>query len=151
MKNIKTPLILLLIVITGTMNAQKKNNQKMDNKTIVTTFLNGFNDPTKIAQSLDLLSEDYKFKNPMVQLNSKVEFIGLAKEIGAVLTGVEILNITENEDWVTVLYNFKSSIPGIESNIATEWFNVANGKITESLLIYDASEWRKIYAQMEKQ
>jgi predicted SnoaL-like aldol condensation-catalyzing enzyme len=151
MKNIKTPLILLLILITGAVNAQKKNDQKMDNKTIVTTFLNGFNDPTKIAESLDLLTEDYKFKNPMVQLNSKAEFIVLAKEIGAVLTGVEILNITESESWVTVLYNFKASIPGVESNIATEWFKVTNGKITESHLIYDASEWRKIYAQMEKQ
>ena len=142
--------LVLFVAISIQINAQQKNKTPMENKTIVSTFLNGFNDPSKINESLNLLSDNYRFKNPMVELNSKTEFIALAKDIGAVLTGVEILNISTNENWVSVLYIFKSSIPGVESNLATEWFKIEDNLITESHLIYDASEWRKISAQMEE-
>ena len=122
----------------------------MTNQEIVTRFLNGFNDPTQIQGSLDLLAEDYKFKNPMVELNSKTEFMGLAKEIGAVLTGINVIHIAENGDWVATFYDFTSSIPGLESNTASEWFRLENGVIKESHLIYDTTDWRKVYAQMQR-
>ncbi len=117
---------------------------------VVKKFLEGFNDPTKIEASLDLLAEDYKFQNPIVQLNSKTEFIALAQEMGKVLTGVEIIQSAENANWVTVLYEFKSSIQGLERNLGTEWFLVEDGMIKASHLIYDASEWRKFYENMKE-
>jgi hypothetical protein len=40
--------------------------------------------------------------------------------------------------------------PVWSANAATEWFRVVNGQIKASNLIYDASAWRKVYAQMEK-
>ncbi|HDZ05680.1 nuclear transport factor 2 family protein [Maribacter sp.] len=122
----------------------------MTNQEIVKKFLNGFNNSAKFKESLDLLADDYKFKNPMVELNSKVEFTKLAQEIGKVITGIEIIHTSENGNWVATVYNFKSSIPGLESNIASEWFRLENGIIKESHLIYDASEWRKFYEQMEE-
>ncbi|MBL4662641.1 MAG: nuclear transport factor 2 family protein [Flavobacteriaceae bacterium] len=120
----------------------------MTNQDIVKKFLNGFNNPSQIQASLALLADDYKFKNPMVELNSKEEFIALAKEIGAVITGIDIINISENGNWVATFYDFKSSISGLESNIASEWFRLENGMIKESHLIYDTPEWRKFYEQM---
>jgi len=128
--------------------AQQNQTSAMSNREVVETFLNGFNDLSQLPASLDLLAEDYHFKNPMVELNSKAAFIGLAKEIGAVLTGVRIISMAEHEDWVAAYYEFSSSLPGVESNIATEWFRLEGGIIQESHLIYDASEWRKIYAEM---
>ena len=41
--------------------------------------------------------------------------------------------------------------PGVEVNPATEWFRVEDGMIKESHLVYDASQWRKVYAAMEEQ
>nr|WP_298998312.1 nuclear transport factor 2 family protein [uncultured Allomuricauda sp.] len=122
----------------------------MTNQETVTTFLDGFNDPSKIEASMNLLVNDYKFKNPMVELNSKAEFIGLAQKIGSVLTGLKIINTAENGDWVAVRYEFTSSLPNVEKNLATEWFRLKDGLIHESHLIYDASEWRKIYQQLEQ-
>jgi len=122
----------------------------MTNKEIVKKFLNGFNNPAKIQESLDLLVDDYKFKNPMVELNSKVEFIKLAQEIGAVITGIDIINIADNGNWIATFYNFKSSVAGLEKNIASEWFRIENGMIKESHLIYDTSEWREFYEKMKK-
>lgn len=122
----------------------------MTNQEIVTKFLNGFNNPEQIQESLALLADDYKFKNPMIELNSKEEFIALAQQIGAVITGIEIINIAENENWVAVSYDFKSSVKDLESNIGTEWFKVENGLIKESNLIYDTVEWRKFYAKMNE-
>lgn len=120
----------------------------MTNKEIIMKFLNGFNNPEYIQESLALLADDYVFKNPIIVLNSKTEFIALAKEIGTIITGIDIINIAENKNWVSVFYNFKSSIVGLESNIASEWFRVENKIIKESHLVYDSSDWKNVYEQM---
>jgi len=150
MRLMKYAFIMGITIFSISLNAQQIQSNNMTNQEIVKKFLNGFNDPTQIQESLDLLADDYKFKNPMVELNSKAEFIKLAQEIGAVITGINIINISENGDWVATFYDFKSSIPGLESNIASEWFKVENGIIKESHLIYDTSKWRKFYEQMKK-
>ena len=85
----------------------------------------------------------------MVSLNSKAEFMQLAEQIGSVLTGVNVIKTAASGNWVAVFYEFTSEIPGVKSNMATEWFRVEDGLIRESHLIYDASEWRKVYARME--
>ena len=141
--------LLIMGLISGSLYSQQKQDN-MTNQEIVEKFLNGFNDPGKIQESLALLADDYKFKNPMVELHSKVEFIALAQEMGKVLTGVNVINCSGNGDWVATYYEFNSSLPGLESNLASEWFMVKDGVIQESHLIYDASEWRKVYAQMKE-
>jgi predicted SnoaL-like aldol condensation-catalyzing enzyme len=147
----KVIFLLAFAMLTVNLFSQTNSSQQMTNPEIVETFLGGFNDPSKIQGSLALLADDYHFKNPMVELHSKAEFIGLAQQIGAVLTGVNIITMASNGDWVAVHYEFTSNIPGVESNLATEWFRVEDGLIRSSHLIYDASEWRKVYAQMEGQ
>ena len=97
-------------------------------------------------ESLVLLADTYKFKGPIVQYNSKTEFIAAAKELGKILTGVQILKIAENGNTVGIMYNFKSDIPHLENNIGSEWFLTENGLIQESELVFDATEWRKIFA-----
>ncbi len=146
MKQIFIISITMFLIITY---SSQINGSNMTNQEIVKKFLNGFNDPAKIEESLDLLADDYKFKNPMVELNSKAEFIKLAQEIGAVITGIDIINMVENGDWVATFYEFKSTVSGLESNTASEWFRLENGIIKESQLIYDTFEWRKFYEQMK--
>lgn len=148
MKGTKLILLLTFILFTETIYSQQTQDN-MTNQEIVEKFLNGFNNPEKIQESLALLANDYKFKNPLVQLNSKAEFIALAQKMGAILTGVNLISSAENGDWVATYYEFKSSIPGLESNIGSEWFRLKDGLIQESHLIYDASEWRKVYEQMK--
>lgn len=150
MKLLKNVFIIGLIFFSIQSNSQQKKSTSMTNQEIVTQFLNGFNDPTKIQQSLNLLADDYKFKNPMVSLNSKKEFIALAQQIGAVITGIEILNIAENGNWVAVYYDFKSSVKDLESNKGTEWFRIEDGLIKESDFIYDTVKWRKFYTQIKE-
>ena len=150
MKLIKQAFIIGLTIFSIHSNAQQIESTTMTNQEIVTKFLNGFNNPEEIQESLALLADDYRFKNPMVELNSKEEFIVLAKQIGAVITGIEIINIAENGNWIAVFYDFKSSVKGLESNTGTEWFRIEGGLIKESNLIYDTSEWRKFYEQMKE-
>ena len=122
----------------------------MTKREIVKKFLNGFNDSSMIQESSALLAIDYKFKNPMIELNSKADFMLLAQKMGAILKRINIIGITESENWVTVLYEFESTIQGLEKNLATEWFRIEDEEIKESLLIYDASDWRKFYAQLKE-
>lgn len=137
---------------TSTINppaAAHPDRTTMSNEDTVRTFLTGFNDPAALDASFALLADDYTFENPMVQTHSKAEFIPLARGISAALTEVEILHVAETGDWVAAFYLFKSEIPGVEVNRATEWFRVRDGLIRESHLVYDASQWRKVYAEME--
>lgn len=149
MNRLKFILFITIGLYSAFLHAQQ-NQITMKNKEVVSKFLDGFNNPSKIQESLDLLAEDYKFKNPMLELNSKAEFITLAQGIGAVLTGVNIIRMISEGDWVATFYEFTSTIPGVESNMASEWFRLENGIIQESHLIYDASQWRKVYEEMEK-
>ena len=144
-----TFLIAITMLTISSASAQNQSHT-MSNQELVTKFLNGFNNPEQIQESLALLADDYKFSNPMVQLNSKKEFIVLAQQIGAVITGIEIVNIAENGNWIAVSYNFNSSVKGLESNRGTEWFRIENGLIQESNLIYDTADWRSFYAQMKE-
>ncbi len=142
-------LVFAMAMVSYKSYSQQKNSN-MTNQEIVKKFLNGFNNPSKIKASLDLLADDYHFQNPTVKLSSKAEFIALAKDIGAVITGIQLINISEKDDWVATFYEFKSSVPGLESNIASEWFRLENGMIKESHLVYDASGWRKFYEGISK-
>lgn len=149
MRLIKCVLLAAITLFSGNVIAQK-NQDVMTKDVIVTTFLRGFDDPSKIMGSFALLADDYHFTSPTDENNSKAEFIQSAKELGKVLTGLEIKKMAVNGDWVVVNYVFKSSIKGLETSTGNEWFRVENGKIQESHLIYDASEWRKVFENMKK-
>lgn len=149
MRLIKCVLLAAITLFSGNVIAQK-NQDVMTKDVVVTTFLRGFDDPSKIMESFALLADDYHFTSPTDENNSKAEFIQSAKELGKVLTGLEIKKMAVNGDWVVVNYVFKSSIKGLETSTGNEWFRVENGKIQESHLIYDASEWRKVFENMKK-
>lgn len=115
---------------------------------IVIKFLNGFNNPEQIQESLNLLASDYHFKNPFVNLTSKADFVLLAKSISEVITEINIIETNANGNSVAAIYEFKSNLPGVEINIASEWFKVKDNKIKASTLIYDATKWHKVYQEL---
>lgn len=147
----KTMPLIIILFISIHAHAQQPKNNTMTKTEIVQTFLRGFDQPEEINASIALLADNYQFKDPTVERNSKVEFLETAKELAKILTGVEIIRIAENEAWVSVFYNFKSNIKGLENNYGCEWFRVEDGLIQESQLVYDASEWRKVFAQMSNE
>ena len=149
MRLIKNVLIIGMILVSINAHAQKSKTS-MTKEVIVTTFLRGFDEPSKISESLDLLANNYHFTSPTDQNNSKAEFIEATKELAQILTGLKINKIAVSGDWVVVNYTFKSSIKGLESSVGNEWFRVKNGQIQESHLIYDASEWRKFFATLRE-
>ena len=149
MRLIKHALLVGITMFSISVNAQK-NQTTMTKEVIVTKFLNGFNDPSKIAESFALLADDYHFTSPTGNENSKTEFIESIKELANVLTGVEIEKIAVSGNWVSVNYVFTASINGLEETAGNEWFRIENGKIQESHLIYDASEWKKVFENMKK-
>ena len=149
MRLVKNVLIIGMILVSINAHAQKSETS-MTKEVIVTTFLRGFDEPSKISESLDLLSNNYHFTSPTDENNSKAEFIEAAKELAQILTGLKINKIAVSGDWVVANYTFKSSIKGLENSVGNEWFRVKNGKIQESHLVYDASEWRKFFATLRE-
>lgn len=149
MRLIKHLFVIGIFILSITAHTQEKQTI-MTNESIITTFLNGFDDTSKITKSLSLLADDYHFTSPTNALYSKIEFIEEAKNVAKVLTGLKINKIAVNGNWVAANYTFMSAIKGLENTTANEWFRVENGKIKESHLIYDASEWRKVFESVKQ-
>jgi predicted SnoaL-like aldol condensation-catalyzing enzyme len=145
----KYALIIGITIFSMNGYAQQKQSS-MTKEVIVTKFLNGFNHPSKIVESFDLLTDDYHFTSPTGDANSKIEFIESVKELANVLTAVEVKKLAVSGNWVVVNYVFKSSVKGLEETIGNEWFRIENGKIQESHLVYDASEWKKVFESMRE-
>ncbi len=149
MRLIKHALVIGIMIFSISATAQQKQIT-MTKEAIVTTFLMGFDDPSKITESINLLADSYHFTSPTGNSNSKAEFLEEAKAVSDMLTGLVINKIAVNGNWVAVNYTFKSEIKGLEITTGNEWFRVENGKIQESHLIYDASEWKKVFENMKK-
>ncbi|GGD02686.1 nuclear transport factor 2 family protein [Hyunsoonleella pacifica] len=149
MRLIKHVFVIGIFILSIITHAQEKQTI-MANENIITTFLNGFDDTSKITESLSLLADDYQFTSPTDALYSKIEFIEEAKNVAKVLTGLKINKIAVSGNWVAANYTFMSAIKGLENTTANEWFRVENGKIKESHLIYDASEWRKVFESVKQ-
>lgn len=81
----------------------------------------------------------------MSEARSKDEFLELAEGMADSLTGLQITRIMEDGDWVSVCYEFTTSLPGLEKTVGSEWFRLESGTIKESYLIYDATGFRKLY------
>lgn len=147
MNLLRCTLMVGIILFSIRTNAQQKENT-MTKEVIVTKFLNGFNDPSKIKESLNLLCDEYRFTSPTESSNSKTEFVKQVQVLAKVLTGIEIKKIAVSGNWVCVNYVFTSSVKGLEATSGNEWFRIENGKIQESHLIYDATKWKKILDKM---
>ena len=146
---IKPIILILLMGVSINQTHMQYDPPTLNNQEVIELFLDGFNNPENFQVSMDLLADDYTFRNPLIQTNSKDEFIALAQEMGKILTGVEIQYMAQSGDWVAVWYEFSSVIQVLEKNQGTEWFKVENGIIQESFLIYDATQWRNVYSQMK--
>ena len=88
-----------------------------------------------IQELSKLLDEDFSFRGPFIELNSKEDYIASLTEDPPKDFGIEILTSFEEENEVGLFYTF--SKPNVSTPMA-QYFKFNDGKISESLLIFDA-------------
>ncbi len=88
-----------------------------------------------------LIATDISFVGPMAQFSGAEAFEAGMKEMAPALRGIEIVRQFEDGDEVCSVIELQLRTPGGELRVpATEWMQVADGRIARSRLYYDARE-----------
>ena len=121
----------------------------MTNKEIAEAYLNAFNTKDH-ATMRSLVHDDFSFHGPLMQHDSADSFFAAMQGMGDMFAGLQLHGTAQDGDWVGSYYIFKSTVPGLEETHTSEWFNIIDGKIKTSYVVYDATKWREVMAQMEQ-
>ena len=82
----------------------------------------------------EIFSEKFSFKGPFHEFNTSEEYIESLKSDPPVGVEYKIIEAYENENSACLVYQF--SKPGM-STIMSQMFEVANGKISGIILVFD--------------
>ncbi len=119
----------------------------MTNTAIVKQYLEAFGNKD-METARKLVADSFKFNGPMQQHESANAFFEAMEGFVPMVAGIDLVGTAENGEWVGTYYNFRATVPGLENTTTSEWFRVADGKIQESHLVFDASNWRKMMENM---
>ena len=88
----------------------------------------------------ELLDENFSFNGPMLQANSKAEFLAGSAALGPIVRGCDIHRQWVDGDDVCSIYDFKVETPvGAGSIPMAEWSVVRGGKLVSSRLLFDTA------------
>ena len=87
-----------------------------------------------------LLAEDFTFVGPILQANTKAEFLAGSAGLGPMVRGYEMHRQWVDGDEVCSIYDFKVETPlGAGSIPMAEWSVVREGKLASSRLVFDTA------------
>jgi len=92
-----------------------------------------------IEQLSALLDDDFQFKGPLIECDSKESYIASLEEDPPKDISIELSKIFENEGEVCLLYSLTK--PKVTTPMA-QYFRFNDGKITETLLIFDSGAFQ---------
>ena len=87
-----------------------------------------------------LLADEFSFVGPMLQANSKAEFLAGSAGLGSIVRGCEIRRQWVDGEEICSIYDFKVETPVGEGSIPmAEWSVVRDGKLVSSRLLFDTA------------
>lgn len=100
-------------------------------------------------EAFGLLADDFSFEGPLVQAKSKAEFdAGVPVELGMMARGTNIHQSFEKGNEVCLIYDFNLETPVASGSVLMcEWFQVNDGKIASSRLIFDTAAFSALMPQ----
>ena len=111
----------------------------MSNADVFRTYLERFTSGD-VAGASELLAEDLRFEGPILQANSRDEFMAGSAMAAAMARGREIHRQWEDGDSVCSVYDFKVETPAAAGSIPmAEWSVIRDGRIVSSRLIFDTA------------
>jgi ketosteroid isomerase-like protein len=111
----------------------------VSNAEIFRTYLERFTSGDQ-AGAAELLTDDFHFDGPGLQVDSKAAFLAGSAQLGPIMRGVEIHRQWEDGDEVCSIYDFKIETPvGAGGVPMVEWNTVRDGKLATARLFYDTA------------
>jgi SnoaL-like domain len=88
----------------------------------------------------ELLDDKFTFAGPMLQANSKAEFLAGSSALGPIVRGCDLHHQWVDGDDVCSIYDFKVETPlGAGTIPMAEWSVVRGGKLVSSRLLFDTA------------
>jgi ketosteroid isomerase-like protein len=111
----------------------------VSNAAIFRTYLERFASGDH-AGAAELLTEDFRFQGPILQVEGKAAFLEGAAVLGPITRGAEIRHQWEEGDEVCSFYDYKIETPvGAGSILMAEWNTVRDGKLASARLVFDTA------------
>jgi hypothetical protein len=93
-----------------------------------------------IAGAGELLADDFTFSGPMLQAESKAEFLAGSTSAAAIARGFRMRRQWVDGDAVCSIYDFELETPAGSGSITmAEWSTITDGKLSSSRLIFDTA------------
>ena len=116
----------------------------MSNLILVNQYLTSFY-AGDFESAESLVSDDFHFKGPFVEVNGRREFLSAASRLRQIVRGHVLLKQWEDGADICSIYDVNLQTPaGSGSVMMVEWNRVLNGKLVSGRLIFDTGAFRKI-------
>ncbi|MET0237544.1 MAG: nuclear transport factor 2 family protein [Kibdelosporangium sp.] len=89
------------------------------------------------------LADEFTFSSPLMRSDSAEGHLGTLDAFLQIVTGVDMISELYGDDEATLVYDVHTATPAGTQRTA-EHFRLADGRITEIRLIFDATLWRRM-------
>jgi ketosteroid isomerase-like protein len=97
----------------------------------------------RVARSL--LANDLHFKGPIDEFSNADDYLAAIGRLAEIVTGTDVKKVVAEGDDVVTIYDLQTNTPAGTSQVA-EWATVADGKIRELRVFFDARPFAAMFA-----
>ncbi|MBB5080708.1 hypothetical protein [Nonomuraea endophytica] len=94
------------------------------------------------------LGEPFRFESPFIDSTDRTGHLATLPGFVSIVTGVELISELYGETEATLVYDVHTATPAGTQRTA-EHFRLASGKIVAIMLLFDASPWQSMKAQID--
>ncbi|TMR93778.1 hypothetical protein [Nonomuraea basaltis] len=94
------------------------------------------------------LGEPFRFQSPFITSDDRTGHLATLPGFVSIVTGVELISELYGEVEATLVYDVHTATP-VGTQRTAEHFRLDGGKIVSIMLLFDASPWQPMKAQIE--
>jgi hypothetical protein len=94
------------------------------------------------------LGEPFRFQSPMLTSDDRTGHLATLPGFVSIVTGVELISELYGDAEATLVYDVHTATP-VGTQRTAEHFRLDGGKIVSIMLLFDASPWQPMRAQVE--
>ena len=122
--------------VSGNASPGRLGNMKNSATETFNRYLTAFSEgPAGIESAAALLDDAFHFDGPMLQAETKREFLQGLQAMGAMQPSFKMLRQFADGDHVCSVYEFSAGGPAV---VMADWAEIKAGKIVRQKLIYDS-------------
>ncbi|NRQ40668.1 hypothetical protein HII36_53995 [Nonomuraea sp. NN258] len=101
-----------------------------------------------VPAAAEHLGEPFRFESPFFSSDDRTGHLATLPGFVSIVTGVDLISELYGESEATLVYDVHTATPAGTQRTA-EHFRLDDGKIVSILLVFDASPWHSMTAQIQ--